>query len=93
MYRKGTRTREGCSVKKQCGTLFLAARAERSKRGQAGMQGHKAAADGESLPAHQEKQLTKRLAAFCFYMYNSGLEPKKVLPEKQSAQINKYLIV
>jgi len=41
---------------------------------------------GEGLPAHHKKQLTKVSCFFVLYTHISdGLEPERVLPEKQSA--------
>ncbi|MBQ5324882.1 MAG: hypothetical protein J6J58_05490, partial [Oscillospiraceae bacterium] len=51
------------ACKKQCGTLFLAARALRPKQGQAVFAAGK---DGESLPAHQRTDIQK-MSVFCFY--------------------------
>jgi len=55
-YDEGREPERVAACKKQCGTLFLAARALRPKQGQAVFAAGK---DGESLPAHHKNRHPK----------------------------------
>ena len=66
---KGREPGRVAALKKQCGTLFLAARALRAKQGQSVFAEGK---DGESLMVHHKKQVTT-VTCFLFYIASLSL--------------------
>jgi len=74
-YDEGREPERVAACKKQCGTLFLAARALRPKQGQAVCAAGK---DGESLPAHHKNRHPKDVGFLFLYRFLSKIAKNNI---------------